>query len=119
LNNLEESVLDGGEVGLIVEFNNQKKTLEILECTIPKEKHMTKEEKLEIYLSSAIKESSLENDKIERLQHYLNRNKDIEVVDEHIEKAAVYTKYKPVALKVKPLYTDLPAKYRIIRKAIH
>ena len=31
------------------------------------------------------------------------------------DEVAVYMKYKPVAQKVKPLYTDLPAKYRIMR----
>lgn len=63
-------------------------------------------------MNEAIKESKLENNKRDRLQHYLQTMNKEKITKR--EKAAVY-KYKPVALKVKPLHADLPEKYRIIR----
>jgi len=73
---------------------------------------MTRKERLQIYLAEAMNESNLEKGKRDRLQHYLQTMHRTSVAKD--EQAAVY-KYKPVALKVKPLYAELPAEYRIIR----
>jgi len=80
---------------------------------------MTKTEKVQAYLIEGIKESPLSQKIRDRLQHYLQvQNKVVDQVEhqQEIEKAVVYTKYKPVAQKVKPLHADLPDKYRIIRE---
>ena len=105
---------DGGEVGLILGHEIKTNRLEIQGYAMPEGKRMTKEEKVEIYLSAAVKDSKLVEKNRDRLQHYLQRTSQVKSVAK--ERAAVYTKYKPVALKVKPLFTDLPAKYRIIRE---
>ena len=109
---LEESVDQGGEVGLIFEYNRKIKQLEIKGYTVPKGHRMTRTERLQIYMAEAIKGSKLEDKNRDRLQHYLQAMNRAKIVD--TEKAASY-KYKPVALKVKPLHADLPEKYRIIR----
>ena len=107
-------------MGLLLEYDRKSKQLEIKGYTIPEEKEMSEVEKTRAYLLEGIKESPLPQENRERLQHYLQViNKVVGSQEKQkacqTEKAAVYTKYKPVALKVKPLHADLPNKYRIIR----
>jgi len=106
-------------VGLILEYNQKSNQLEIKGYAIPQEKEMTKAEKVQAYLIEGIKESPLPQKIRDRLQHYLQvQNKVVDRAEHQKEiekeKAAVYTKYKPVAQKVKPLHADLLDKYRII-----
>ena len=117
---LEESYKDRGEVGLIFEYDQRTKQLEIKGYTMPEEKELSKTERLQAYLLAGIKESSLTQKNRNRLQHYLQVMNEVDKKKAQQKtckkkKAAVYTKYKPVAQKVKPLHADLPDKYRIIR----
>ena len=107
-------------MGLILEYDQRDKQLEIKGYAIPKENELTKTEQVRAYLLEGIKESPLPQKNRNRLQHYLQvMNKVVEPKTKQKEcgkpKAAVYTKYKPVAQKVKPLHANLPDKYRIIR----
>ena len=107
-------------MGLIFEYDQRSKQLEIKGYAIPKGKEMTKPERMRAYLNEGIKGSPLPRENRDRLQHYLQTmNKAVGQTEWRTaptkEKAAVYAKYKPVAQKVKPLYADLPDKYRIIR----
>jgi hypothetical protein len=108
-------------VGLIFEYDQRSKQLEIKGYAIPEGKELTKEERMKIYLDEGIKGSPLPRENKDRLQHYLQTiNKVVGTKAKQTahekEKAAVYTKYKPVAQKVKPLHADLLDKYRIIRE---
>lgn len=111
---LDETIPEGGEVGLILEYDQNSRQLEIKGYAIPKEKIMTKDYRLQVYLTEAIKESRLQSGDRDRLQHYLQAMKRAEIV--RIQKTSVFTKYKPVAQKVRPLHAELPAKYRITRE---
>lgn len=109
---LDESYKERGEVGLILEYDQRRKQLEIKGYTHP-EAEITKTEKLQAYLSEGIKESPLPQKDRNRLQQYLSGvNK---IMRPKTEPAAVYTKYKPVAQKIRPIYAELPDKFRIIR----
>lgn len=99
-------------MGLIFEYDQKAKQLEIKGYAVPEGHRMTRTERLQIYMAEAVKESKLEDKNRDRLQHYLQAMNRAKIVE--TEKAASY-KYKPVALKVKPLHADLPEKYRIIR----
>ena len=117
---LEESYKDRGEVGLILEYDQRTKQLEIKGYTMPEEKELSRTERLQAYLLAGIKESPLPQKNRNRLQHYLQVMNEVDKRKAQQKtckknKAAVYTKYKPVAQKVKPLHADLPDKYRIIR----
>ena len=105
----------------MIAYDQRTKQLEIEGYTIPKGKEMLKEERIQAYLAEGIKGSQLPRENRDRLQHYLHTvNKVVNTTKRQqkcdTEKAAVYTKYKPVAQKVKPLHADLPDKYRIIRE---
>jgi hypothetical protein len=102
-------------VGLILEYDQRNKQLEIKGYTIPENQELTKNERIQAYLLEGIKESPLPQENRNRLQHYLQTMKHV-VEPKSKQKTAVYTKYKPVAQKVKPLHVDLPDKYRIIRE---
>ena len=102
-------------------YDKRTKQLEIEGYTIPKGKEMLKTERMQAYLTEGIKTSQMPRENRDRLQHYLHTvNKVVNTTKIqqkcNKERAAVYTKYKPVAQKVKPLHVDLPDKYRIIRE---
>lgn len=101
-------------MGLILEYDQRSEQLEIKGYTIPENQELTKNERIRAYLLEGIKESPLPPENRNRLQHYLQTMNKV-VRPESQQTAAVYTKYKPVAQKVKPLHADLPDKFRIIR----
>ena len=80
---------------------------------IAQESTLTKDRRLRLYLAEVIKVSNLEKESRDRLNHYLLSANRHESLDEN--KATVYTKYKPVAKKIRPLHAELPDEYRIIR----
>ena len=114
-------------------YNAKTKRMEIQKYLIPEERLISKTERVQTYMQESLKEAKLEKKHRDRLQHYLqtmSRAKVVETDKASVAvqamtavvastatsvKASVYTKYKPVALKVKPLYTELPSKYRIIQ----
>jgi len=81
---------EGGEVALKIDYN-----------------HKTKRASIEGYAVAASKGRKLLPQFISQKDRKARRKEKDETT------AAVYGKYKPVALKVKPVYTELPDKYRI------
>ena len=79
----------------------------------------TEREKRNIYLAEAVKCADIEDDTREQVTNYfLSRYRSsIGGTDEkETVSAFLGKKYKPVALKVKPVYTELPEQFRIRRE---
>jgi hypothetical protein len=72
-----------------------------------------------LYVQDATKISDVPDSCREKVTNYLMgayRRREDDWEDLPIVNSFAGKKYKPVALKVKPVYTDLPEKYRIIRE---
>jgi hypothetical protein len=127
-----------GEVAVVIERNEETGECYIVGHAAPKDKVKFEQKELrDVYLAQAIHESKLEDDEREKVQKYLYQTAfprtdtkaqprgvfGQEIVEEYDPEehqgtqTSVFAgkKYKKVADKVRPVYQDLPEKYRIIR----
>jgi hypothetical protein len=75
-----------------------------------------RKEKWNAYLAEAINYSDIPEEDRSRFSKFLmgtHRNKTQITEDEPTVSVFTSKKYKPVALKVKPVYTELPDQYKI------
>lgn len=104
----------------MLEYNREYEELNLEGYSIPTGSRFSKQEKRDVYLSEAIHHSDISDQAREQMATYLLRAHRGRVNHEDLENktppVSVFTKYKPVALKVKPIYAELPAKYRIKRE---
>jgi hypothetical protein len=117
LGHLEESVTEGGEIALMLEYDREKEGLSLRGYCVAENDVFTEKEIRNIYMLEAVNCSDLEDNAREQITSYFMgayRNKDDEW-DDHPVASVFASKYKPVALKVRPVYTELPDKYRIKR----
>ena len=108
---------EGGEVALILEYDNREKCLSLRGYAIPPDKQFSEKGKRNAYLDEAVKCSDVPDEAREQMTKYLTgfyRQKGDNLDDVPVV-STFASKYKPVALKVKPIYAELPEQYRIIR----
>ena len=104
-------MLDCGEVALVVEQEGEK--AKIVEYTLPKDgESFGVGEVRNAFLSQSMECDHFEDLDREKLMSYL----DVCVLSKR-EQRSVF-KYKPVALKTKPIVGELPAEFRIRREII-
>jgi hypothetical protein len=117
LKNLEDVIPENGEVALIVEMIGDE--LRVVGHSLPKAEKFGEEEIRDIYLMEARNTSKIEQVDEERLGQYFMRTMTEETQqtnEQSGEPVSVFaSRYKPVALKTRPVLADLPNKYRIIR----
>ena len=118
LEDLDESVQEGGEVALILEYDKRTEKLTLEGYVKAPAMEFSKKEKREVYIQEAVNCADVPDSAREQIINYFlgaYKNKQCEETD--LETAtSLASKYKPVALKVKPVYTDLPEKFRIKRE---
>jgi hypothetical protein len=108
-----------GEVALLLEYDKKSEGLSIRGYAKPRKTSFSDKEKRDIYLAEAVNNSDLSDRDRGQIDSYLlgaYRQKMSERDDDPTAKVFVTKKYKPVALKVRPVYTELPAQYRIRRE---
>jgi len=109
---------DGGEVALLLDFDNKKGTFSLRGYAVASGSKFSEKEKRNIYMVEAMNCSDVPDRKHEQFESYMlgkyrGRSDDI---DEDPIISILASKYKPVALKVKPVYAELPERYRIKRE---
>src|SRR5271156_2669541 len=108
---LDEAITNSGEVALILEQAGD--ITKIVGYTLPRRGEDFDEGEIRnAFLSQAMDGSQFKDSDREKLGSYLN-----ECVGKKTETRSVF-KYKPVALKTKPVFGELPAKFRIKREII-
>ena len=106
-----------GEVALSFNYGKEE-GLSLSGFCLPKQKEFTEKEIRNVYLAEAINYSNVPKSAKERINNFLLQVHDSSVNEKKIKgMASVYAskKYKPVALKIKPVYAELPEEYRIKR----
>lgn len=115
---LDESVKEGGEVALILEYEQNLKRLNLRGYAKARGQAFSDLEKRNVYLSEALNCSKISDKTREQVGSYFlgayNRSKEKE--DDPTFSILASKKYKPVALKTKPVYAELPENYRIKRE---
>jgi len=108
---------EGGEVALKIDYEHKTKRAGIGGYAVATGERFTKKGIRNIYLKEAIMHSEVEDDDCTKVESFfLGSYHGKTEKKEYEADAAVYGKYKPVALKVKPVYTELPDEYRIRRE---
>ncbi len=111
---------EGGEVALTIDYNYETGKADAVGYAIVEEKGFTKKGVRNAYVAEAMNYSKVEDNdraKVEGfiLGSYWRKAEKPEKKSINGPTVSVYGKYKPVALKVKPVYTELPEEYRIKR----
>ena len=109
---------EGGEVALIVDYNSEENHVEIKGYSLPKSKKFTLKEKRNAYIADAVNHSDVPDESRAKISNFLlgtYQKRNCELNDGLVASVFATKKYKPVALKVKPVYTELPDYYRIKR----
>ena len=112
---------DGGEVAIILEYEQEKNGLFIRGLNFPRKIHFSEKEKRNAYIAEAIKYSDIPDESRMHFDNYLlgeYRKEPVTEDNENTVSVFVTKKYKPVALKVKPVYAELPDEFRIKRNII-
>jgi hypothetical protein len=120
LNDLEESVINGGEVALILEYDEKKRDLSVRGYNLPEHEKFTEKRRRNAYMAEAMNCSDVSDKARSQFQSYLlgmHRHPESWKDDDDYPVASSFAgkKYKPVALKTRPVYAELPSQYRIIR----
>ena len=71
-----------------------------------------------VYMHAVLNEEILEDDCNKKLENYFTKycgKPEDQTEDEKMASVLAGKKYKPVALKVRPIYAELPEQYRIKR----
>ena len=103
---------------MILEFEAETKELTLKGYTIPREAKFTDKERRNAYMAEAINCSDIPDRNREQFNNYLlgaYRNQMYSGDENPTVSVLATKKYKPVALKVKPVYAELPGQYRIQR----
>ena len=109
---------EGGEVALILEYDGKTEKLNMRGYALPKQKTFSVKEKRNAYVAEAANWSDIPDLTREQVTSFLlnaYRKRHDERDDDPAVSVFASKKYKPVALKVKPVYTELPGQYRITR----
>ena len=104
---------------MILEFEREAKKLSLQGYTAAKGGTFTQTEKRNAYLAEAMTCSDVPDSAREQITSYFLRaysGRADERDESPTASAFVTKKYKPVALKVKPVYAELPGRYRIKRE---
>jgi hypothetical protein len=99
-------------------MNNENQQTFIQGYSIPNGVEFSNDEKRDIYLAEAINCSDISDKNREQFERYIlgNLRKQGEQTKEVPVASVLASKYKPVALKVKPIVTGLPEQFRIKRE---
>ena len=101
------------------EYDAEKRNMFLKGYSPASERKFHERERRDAYLSVALGEPAVEDSDRLKFDNYLldtcRKRKDVSE-DEPIVSVYAGKKYKPVALKVKPVYTELPDQYRIKRE---
>ena len=119
MSSLSESLPDGGEVALLLEYDQTSKQMNIRGYAPAKQKQFADNEKRDVYLAGAIRDDKVEDSEREQILNYFSstfKRDKTKSEDEPDVTVLAGRKYKPVAQKIKPVYTDLPEQYRIKRE---
>lgn len=108
---------------MVFEYDHVSKTLQCKAYAEPENNHFTKAGIRRAYLSEAVKYSDIEDDDRNTVESFFlddQRKKGQSSAEKEIQEAvASYVgskkKYKPVGVKVRPVYADLDDQYRITR----
>ena len=118
MSDLEESMTEGGEVALIFKYDDIQNKLAIRGYNFPQKINFLEKEKRNAYMAEAMKYSDIpDRNRMQIDNYFLGAYRKKPQKEENETEASVFTtkKYKPVALKVKPVYAELPDEYRIKR----
>jgi len=109
---------EGGEVALMLEYDAEKKALNLRGFSTAKGVTFTEKEIRNTYMLEAVNHSDLEDtDRGKIASYFLGAYRNQNDSGEETQSRSVFaSKYKPVALKVRPVYAELPEKYRIKRE---
>jgi hypothetical protein len=121
LSSLSASIISGNEVALDLEYNRETQQLSLRGYALPKKEQFSEEEKRNLYLAEAIKIADVPDTDRELVHKYFQTvsqcsNKTTEVTEDHVLNALATKRYKPVAIKTKPVYAELPDRFRIKRE---
>ena len=117
MRDLDELTEDQGEVAMAFELDTQSNEICLVGYARAKNKTFTREGLRNTFLEEAVREHHVEDTDREKLDHYfLNQYMPTSKPQEGLPIREQYGKYKPVALKTKPVYAELPEKYRIKRE---
>jgi len=102
----------------MMEYNKETKRLNLRGYARAKNGQFSEKEQRDVYLAEAIKVASVPESSREQISNYfLNEyKKESEICKETATTLLAAKKYKPVALKVKPVYAELPDNFRIRRE---
>lgn len=104
---------------MIFEFDHKEKQLYLTGYSRAEKGEYTQKGVRNAYISEAVKDSNLKENEQEKIDSFFlgaYRGRMGESDEDRTEKVFAGKKYKPVALKVKPVYTELPDKYQIKRQ---
>ena len=119
LGDLEESVPEGGEVALMLEYELDSKKLSLQGYVPARGWKFSEKEKRNAYVAEAIKYMDVPDSTRTKVDSYLleqYRKRMDDGDDDPSVSVFASKKYKPVALKVKPVYAELLEQFRIKRK---
>ena len=105
-------------MALILEYDQREKKLCIDGYTKAKNKSFTRQERRNVYLAEAMKCAKIPDREKEKIsQYFLTMQRKASSEQKSSDTVSVYSKkYKPVALKVKPIIAELPENFRIKRE---
>lgn len=110
---------DQGEVAVEIEIDHQNQRSQIVAYAETKRPEGFSDEGLrKVYLAKAMNEVEMEEEDRSSLQTYFQGEyaKSEASASSDLRSTNLHKKYKPVALKVKPVYAELPEEFRIIRE---
>ena len=117
MTSLDENSVHVGEVALILEHYDSNLCIRGYTSAVNKE--FSAHELRDLYLADAIQSSDVEDNTREQVGNYfLNKSRRQGLVKQAKDptKSSFASRYKPVAIKVKPIYAELPERYRIRRE---
>ena len=111
---------DGREIALILEYDEGNKELSLRGHTAAKNGRFTGREKRNAYMAEAMNCSDVPDSARGHLQNYLlgAYRSPRKWEDNDTVRSVFASKYKPVALKTRPVYAELPEQFRIRREII-
>lgn len=107
-----------GEVACIFEYNKITDTIELISYAKGPEEGFNSGALRNAYLSQAMKDADIEDNERDKIENYFlgaYRGKCDEKTDKKALETYASKKYKPAALKVRPVYAELPDEFRIKR----
>lgn len=104
----------------MIDYDNETGKISILGYALAKNREFSDKALRDVFLSQAMKSENIDTSDKKIYDNYMTTVLPEERL--HEPAAEVYIgakkKYKPVALKVRPVYTELPEKFRILRNIV-